>query len=453
MSARPTLLIVSYHCAPSPAVGGKRFSFLAREFTAQGYDVHIIANELEESPLGAADASVPLAGTVHRVRASLKLPLVGGGWFTRRLNTVLRLLLAPVGLEYFWARAATARAVEIAHGLPRGIVIATSPPHTAMIAGARIARRLGWPLVLDYRDPWAAWQWPAWRRSAFAQWLGRRIEARIVRRSAARVLNTPAMRTWFEHFFPRTPPARNFVVPNGFDPVATAGSPPSSGALDIVHAGEIYTGRSLVPVLRAAQSLRARFPDRPIRVTTYGVIPSAESLLIRNAGLEEYVRVLSRVPFAELRARLQSAHVLLAVVSDAMSYSTPYKVYDYMAVGRPILALAPRGAAIIELLAESGAGTSVGPEDVAGIARALEDLLFAPDGGATPRTERYRWSNLGLQYRAVLEVVAANQGGARGRPDGPRRARQPLTTAAGEAPPRVKSGPERVPGIDTPLGY
>ena len=33
MRARPTLLIVSYHFAPSPLVGAKRFSFLAREFS------------------------------------------------------------------------------------------------------------------------------------------------------------------------------------------------------------------------------------------------------------------------------------------------------------------------------------------------------------------------------------------------------------------------------------
>jgi hypothetical protein len=420
MSPRPTLLVVSYHYAPSPAVGGKRFSFLVREFTAQGYDVHIIANELEASPLGAADPSVPLAGTVHRVRASLKLPLAGASWFTRKFNTFLRLLFAPVGIEYFWARAATARALEIARDLPRGIVIATSPPHTALIAGARIARRLGWPLILDYRDPWAAWHWPAWRRSAFAQWLARSIEARIVRASAARVLNTPAMRTWFERFFPRATPARNFVVPNGFDPLATTGSPPTSGALDIVHAGEIYTGRSLVPVLRAAQSLRARYPDRPIRVTTYGDLPPPEIQRIRAAGLEDYVRVLPRLPFAELLARLQAAHVLLAVVSEAMSYSTPYKVYDYIASGRPILALAPRGAALIELLAESGAGISAEPDDGDAVEASLERLLFSPEGGTTPRTDRFRWSNLALQYHAVLDAASqrGNQDGAERRTHG-----------------------------------
>jgi len=101
------------------------------------------------------------------------------------------------------------------------------------------------------------------------------------------------------------------------------------------------------------------------------------------------------------------------VVGEHMVYSTPYKVYDYMAAGRPILGLAHRGAALFDFLEESGAGTCVEFGDDAGMETALENLLFAPNSGLAPHTERYRWSNLALKYRAVLETVAD---------DAPRRA-------------------------------
>ena len=52
MTARLPLLIVSYHFAPSPLVGAKRFSFLTREFTRQCYDVHVITNEIRDSAHG-----------------------------------------------------------------------------------------------------------------------------------------------------------------------------------------------------------------------------------------------------------------------------------------------------------------------------------------------------------------------------------------------------------------
>jgi glycosyltransferase involved in cell wall biosynthesis len=402
------VLIVSYWFAPSPAVGAKRFSFLAREFARQGYDVHVITHETRDWSDWKTDGSLPLAGQVHRCAESVKLPLAGRGYLQRAANSLLRRLLAPLGWEILWAGAATRKALEVARqqGLKDGVVIATSPAHAAVIAGGHIARQLGWPLILDYRDPWSAHDWPRWRRSAVSQWFARRIERRYIRRSAARVLNTPAMRSAFERFFPRADPRRNYVIPNGFEAAAGDLPPaPAEGSIEIVHAGEIFTGRSLVPVLEAAARLATRFPQRPVRVTTFGELPGSEQQRIRAAGLEKYVAVRPRIPFKDLVAELRRAHLLLAIVGDHMVYSTPYKVYDYMAVGRPILGIAPRGAALFELLADSGAGTCLEADDSAGIERALEKLMSGEAEPLRARVDRFRWANLALQYRKVIETA------------------------------------------------
>ena len=405
MSARPTLLIVSYHFAPSPLVGAKRFSFLAREFSRLGYNVHIVTNSIGDSPHGREDESLPICGTVHRIDAPYEVPLKGNSLFRRFSTGVFRRLLAPVGLEYFWARAATRRALEVAAKLPRGIVIATSPPHAALIAGARVARRLKWPLILDYRDPWSAYDWPAWHRGWISQWFARRIEHGLVKQSAARVLNTPSMRDWFEESFPHAPLNRNFVIPNGFDAVSSDQSPPATGPIEIVHAGEIYGSRSLLPLLRAVDQLSQRHAERPIHVTSYGLLPTLEWQRIREAGLEKYIEERPRIPFAALFTELQRAHVLLAVVSEHMTYSVPYKIYDYMAAGRPILALAPRDAALHELLVDSDAGLCVESTDIDGIAQALETTLFSTAPPSRSRIDHFRWSNLALDYRAAIEAA------------------------------------------------
>jgi hypothetical protein len=406
LNARPTLLIIAYHFAPSPLVGAKRFSFLTREFTRQGFDVHVITQEIRDSAHGREDTSLPLHGTVHRVANPFEPPLEGRGLWRKFVNALFRRLLAPVGMEYYWARAATRKAMQVAAKLPPGVVIATSPPHAALIAGARIARRLGWPLILDYRDPWSAYDWPQWHRGGLTQRLAGLIEGQIVRRSAARVLNTDSMRQWFEQSFALAP-ARNFSIPNGFDPVAAQDGAAQPAVVRIVHAGEIYGSRSLVPLLRAIDSTSRRHPEKPILLTTYGALPAAEWQRIREAGLEHFVEEKARIPFADLFAELRRAQLLLAVVSEHMTYSTPYKVYDYMAAGRPILALAPQGAALHELLAESGTGDGADPQDIPGIERALERLLFTPVARDEARIARFHWVNLAQQYRAVIEGVSA----------------------------------------------
>ncbi|MEO8016324.1 MAG: glycosyltransferase [Pseudomonadota bacterium] len=406
MKRKPTLLIVSYHFAPSPLVGAKRFSFLTREFARLGFDVHVVTNDISDSAHGREDSSLPVVGTVHRCTAPFEFPLKGRGLFQRLANSLLRRLLAPVGMDYFWARAATRKALEVVRELPAGVVIATSPPHAALIAGARIAKALGWPLILDYRDPWSAYDWPHWHRGWLTQWFGARIEGRLVRRSAARVLNTPDMREWFEESFAHADTTRNFVVSNGFDVVPTSVTPPTTGSLEIVHAGEIYGSRSLVPLLRAVERVGERHPERPIHVTTYGALPTAEWRRIREAGLERFIEDRPRIPFTALFAELQRAHVLLAVVSDHMTYSTPYKIYDYMAAGRPILGLAPNGAALFDLLTDSDAGECVEPQDIGAIEQALEKTLFGATPSARARIDRFRWSNLAHQYGAAIEAAA-----------------------------------------------
>ena len=157
MNAKRTALIISYWFAPSPAVGAKRFSFLAREFARLGYDVHVITHESRDWIDWKTDASLPVSGQVHRCAESLKLPLAGKGLLQRAANFVLRRLLAPVGWEYLWAARRHAQGTGNRAHLPPGVVIATSPRARGVAWRARsVARRLRWPLILDYRDPWSA---------------------------------------------------------------------------------------------------------------------------------------------------------------------------------------------------------------------------------------------------------------------------------------------------------
>src|SRR5215831_15299486 len=113
-----SVLVISYWFAPSPAVGAKRFSFLAREFARQGYDVHVITQPAGEWRDMKSDVSLPLSGKVHGVPEPVKLPLAGPGLARRAANSLLRRLLSPVGWEISWAGAAARKAVEVGARLP-----------------------------------------------------------------------------------------------------------------------------------------------------------------------------------------------------------------------------------------------------------------------------------------------------------------------------------------------
>jgi glycosyltransferase involved in cell wall biosynthesis len=104
-----------------------------------------------------------------------------------------------------------------------------------------------------------------------------------------------------------------------------------------------------------------------------------------------------------------------------MSYSIPYKLYDYMAAGRPILALAPPGSALERLFSESHIGAIADPADHRAIVRALRSQLDPESSGADPAVvQRHSWDRLAEDYVRVIEYAAsrAPEGQASRRPDG-----------------------------------
>ncbi len=413
MSQARTVIIVSYWFAPSPAVGAKRFSFLAREFARLGYDVHVITHESREWTQWKSDGSLPLAGQVHRCAETLKLPLAGKGLLHRAFNAVLGRLLAPVGWEYFWAGAATRKALEVARKLPAGVVIATSPAAAALLAGDRIARRLGWPLILDYRDPWSAHPWPRWRRGTLAQWFSRRLEQRLVKRSAARVLNTPAMRASFEKFIPGSEITRNFVIPNGFESVGRcAAAARFRPDLHRARRRDLYRPLAGAGAERrgaAARALsRAAHPrDHLRRPSSRRARPHPRSS--SSSHTSRYARAFpsaSCSPNCSARTCCWPWSATTCPIPHLIRCTTTWPP-----AGR-YSALAPRGAALFDLLQESGAGVCIDPDDADLIEQALERFMHGDFAPARARVDRYRWSNLALQYRTVIENVA----GARSDP-------------------------------------
>jgi colanic acid biosynthesis glycosyl transferase WcaI len=70
--------------------------------------------------------------------------------------------------------------------------------------------------------------------------------------------------------------------------------------------------------------------------------------------------------------------------------SVPSKTYSIMAAGRPVVASIDEGTAVPEILAESGAGIAVAPDDAVAFTEAIRSLVSDPEHagrlGANGRT-------------------------------------------------------------------
>jgi len=83
------------------------------------------------------------------------------------------------------------------------------------------------------------------------------------------------------------------------------------------------------------------------------------------------------------------------------------KVFEYLAAGRPILAVVPPDGAAAELIRETRAGMVVAPDDIEGIRVALEVLHARFRDGGLPGVELSETVRDGLSRRARVEEMAA----------------------------------------------
>jgi colanic acid biosynthesis glycosyl transferase WcaI len=81
--------------------------------------------------------------------------------------------------------------------------------------------------------------------------------------------------------------------------------------------------------------------------------------------------------------------------------SVPSKTYSILAAGRPVVAAIDEGTEVPRLLASSGAGVSVPPDDEERFIRAIEDMLADPEAMSRMGANGRQWVEKHVSPAAV----------------------------------------------------
>jgi glycosyltransferase involved in cell wall biosynthesis len=264
------------------------------------------------------------------------------------------------------------------------VAYSSSGPFTSHLVGLILKRSTKRPWVAELRDGWYRWNraifpdYPAWR-----DLLERRLEAAALRAADKVVLVTDRMADAFAVQYPDIPRDRFAVVSNGFDPVqftASVSVEPSRG-WEVLHAGALYYGRSLASFLEAARRLIEADTDfaRHFRLTLLGTLDPRASSELRRSGLEAHVNAGAQVNHAAALGAMYAAGALLLVANTTpgAEATVPGKLFEYLAIGRPILAIAPADSSTADILARTGGGWLARAGDPDAIECALQQAFAA----------------------------------------------------------------------------
>jgi glycosyltransferase involved in cell wall biosynthesis len=142
----------------------------------------------------------------------------------------------------------------------------------------------------------------------------------------------------------------------------------------VLYAGLHGLAQGLGQILDAAESLR---DEKGFRFLLVGDGPE-KRLLMRRAEQQNIANVefVNPVPADEIPALLTTADVLLVPLGFNLTGAVPSKLYEAMAIGRPLVLVANGEAA--DIVRQHKVGITVTPGDLNGLTDALRRLRAEP---------------------------------------------------------------------------
>lgn len=238
---------------------------------------------------------------------------------------------------------------------PVDAIISTGPPHSMHLIAQGLKRATGLPWIADFRDPWTGIDF--YGQLSLTGWADRRHHRmeREVLAGADRVVTVSW--SWAKDL--EVLGAQHVeVITNGYDRDDVPQDPvPVDDRFSLVHIGSMSATRDLPGLWKALAAIgqqdpafRERFVLRFVGPVDHSVVESATA-----AGLGDHIERMGRVSHAEAMHQMQRARVLLLPINDTPNSAgiLPGKLYEYLSVGRPILAVGPSTADVTRVLGDA----------------------------------------------------------------------------------------------------
>lgn len=271
------------------------------------------------------------------------------------------------------------------------VLWSTHPIATAHLIGLVLHRLTGVPWVADFRDSMLEDEYPSdpsVRRSY--RW----IERKVVEHATLLVFTTPSAMRMYLGRYPGLSRDRCVVIPNGYDEEdfkdikLSDRKTPNEGPMRLLHAGLIYQGeRDPRQFFRAVARLKkdGRIGAETVTIDLRASGSEKEySAIIRELGIGDLVYLLPPLPYREALQDCAESDGLLLFQAASCNHLIPAKVYEYLRLRKPILAMTADGGDTAELLRRTGGATIVDLADEEAIYRTFPSFLKSVREGLHP---------------------------------------------------------------------
>lgn len=239
------------------------------------------------------------------------------------------------------------------------VIITTGPPHSIHLIGLKLKEQLGVKWIVDFRDPWTEidyfHQLPLSNNAVKKHHY---LERKVLTFADSILVVGNTMKAKYLKF-------NNNVetVTNGFDGEISNGKVDLDSKFTITHIGLMNADRNpkmLWEVLSDIISENKEF-SIDFELKLVGSIDDSVINEIENYKLAQNVNIVKYLPHNKVIEFQEKSQVLLLVVNNVPSAKgiLTGKIFEYLMVKRPILAIAPKNGDLAEIVEKTKSGIVV----------------------------------------------------------------------------------------------
>lgn len=376
------VLIITYYWPPSGGGGVMRWLKMSKFLPELGWQPIIYTPENPDSSV--TDES--LIQEIHKDIVELKTPIwepyhlfrklsgtksnkkfkagyiseaSSGNWKNKLAVFIRGNFLIPDPRK-FWIRPSIKYLSDYLKKNKVDLIISTGPPHSMHLIALGLKKKFDITWIADFRDPWTDIDfYSKLRLTKWADKKHHKLELMVLKQANHVVTVSPSWKDNFEKISSRKIESIN----NGFDSEDFNKEMQGDNLFfTITHFGAFNQDRNPNALWKALNELVSENKElkEKLRIQLIGQTDQSILTSIKENNLDGNLITHSYLPHKEGLKLLANSTLLLLPINDAPNVKgiLPGKMYEYMALRKPILAIGPIDADFAKILDETKTGVA-----------------------------------------------------------------------------------------------
>lgn len=279
---------------------------------------------------------------------------------THKISIWIRMNLFIPDARIGWYLPAVRKAKEILKTEKVDAIVSIGPPHTTQLVGKKLSEIFNIPFFPVFIDPWVDISYYRnFKRSKLTLSIDNHFEKSVLNKSRNVIFVTESMKDDYIQKYPNIKD-KSFVLYWGYNEEEFKCLPlnpiPNEGDFlnfkVIVHAGNIFDYQN--PKMLWKEIARRINSDEKFKIKFIGTVSPLVKHSIKNHGLESITEYIGFLPYKKMLTELSKANYLLVCATEKRH--VPGKLFEYMRIGKPIIAFGNDNDEVKNILNETRSG-------------------------------------------------------------------------------------------------